>query len=111
MSAGGHVVSDDWPDYIIRPEVVFEPVRRAIPVAHAAAPPASPGALSVLAAIAIVLGLAAAAAWFVGVPHLTKTAPVHRGCEVIVLKSGKTKCVTNPRAAWKARAQGKPAKR
>jgi hypothetical protein len=110
MSTAAHA-PEAWPDYIIVPEAASEPVRRAFPVAPAVAPPAPPGAISVLAAMAIVLGLAAAAAWFVGVPLLTKPAPVHRGCEVIVLKSGKTKCVANPRAVWKASAQGKPPKR
>ena len=110
MSTAGHV-PEAWPDYIIVPETVSEPVRRAFPVAHAAAPPVSSGAGSVLAAMVIVLGLAAAAAWFIGVPLLTKPAPVHRGCEVIVLQSGKTKCVKNPRGAWKANGLNKPPKR
>ncbi len=52
----------------------------------------------VLPLMALVVGLAVAAAWFVGVPHLTKPAPPERGCEVIVLQSGKTKCVANPQA-------------
>lgn len=109
MSTAEHA-PEAWPDYIIVPETVSEPVRRSFPVAHAAAPPVSPGAGSVLAAMAIVLGLAAAAVWLVGIPLLTKPAPVHRGCEVIVLQSGKTKCVKNPRAAWKASGQKNPRK-
>lgn len=109
MSTAEHA-TEAWPDYIIVPETVSEPVRRAFPAAYAAPQPVSPGAGSVLAAMAIVLGLAAAATWLVGMPLLTKPAPVHRGCEVIVLQSGKTKCVKNPRAAWKASGQKKPRK-
>jgi hypothetical protein len=104
MSTTAHS-PEAWPDYIIVPEPVSEPARRAFPVAQVAAPPVSPGATSGLAAAVIVLGLAAAAAWFVVVPLLTKAAPVHRGCEVIVLQTGKTKCVRDPRVAWKANAR------
>jgi len=39
------------------------------------------------------VGLAAAAIWFVALPVLTKPAQAARTCEVIVLKSGTTKCV------------------
>ena len=98
MSAGGHA-SDDWPDYIIRPEVVLEPhvavVREpAIPAVYKK----SSGAIPAVPLLALVIGLAGAAIWFVGIPHVTKAAPVDRGCEVIVLQSGKTKCVPNPQA-------------
>ena len=109
MTTAEHAL-EEWPDYIIVPETVSEPVRRAFPVAHAAAPPVSPGAGSLLAAMAIVLGLSAAAAWLIGIPLLTKPAPVHRGCEVIVLQSGKTKCVKSPRTAWKANEKKDPRK-
>ena len=61
------------------------------------------------AGAALVIGLAGAAIWFVGIPHVTKAAPVDRGCEVIVLKTGKTKCVVDPRAGSNA-PQSKPAK-
>ena len=110
MSAGGHA-SDDWPDYIIRPEVVVEPnvgvVRKpALPTVHQEP---SRGDIPALPLLALVIGLAGAAIWFVGIPHVTKAAPVHRGCEVIVLKTGKTKCVPDPRAGSNAR-QSKPAK-
>ena len=103
MSAGGHA-SDDWPDYIIRPEVVLEPhvavVRKpALPTVHKKS---SSGAIPALPLLALVIGLAGAAIWFVGVPHVTKAAPIQRGCEVIVLKSGKTKCVADPRAGSNA---------
>jgi len=109
MSAGGHA-SDDWPDYIIRPEVVLEPhvagVRKpALPAVHHEP---SRGDIPVLPLLSLVIGLACAAIWFVGIPHVIKAAPVDRGCEVIVLKTGKTKCVANPRAGSNA-PQGKPA--
>ena len=39
------------------------------------------------------VGLAAAAVWFVALPALAKPARAERTCEVIVLKSGTTKCV------------------
>ena len=39
------------------------------------------------------IGLAAAAVWFVALPALAKPARAERTCEVIVLKSGTTKCV------------------
>jgi len=41
--------------------------------------------------------LAAAAVWFVALPALTKPARAERTCEVIVLASGTTKCVHEPR--------------
>ena len=69
----------------------------------------SRGDIPALPLLALVIGLAGAAIWFVGIPHLTKAAPVDRGCEVIVLKTGKTKCVANPRAGSNA-PQSKPAK-
>ena len=51
--------------------------------------------------LVLVVGLAAAAIWFVALPQLNKPAPVQRGCEVIVLKSGKTRCVANPKTGSK----------
>ena len=109
MYAGGHA-SDDWPDYIIRPEVVLEPnvaVRKpALPVVYHEP---SRGDIPAFPLLALVIGLAGAAIWFVGIPHLTKAAPVDRGCEVFVLKTGKTKCVADPRAGSNA-PQSKPAK-
>ena len=47
--------------------------------------------------LVLVVGLAAAAIWFVALPQLNKPVPVQRGCEVIVLESGKTRCVANPK--------------
>ena len=109
MSAGGHA-SDDWPDYIIRPEVVVEPHVAVVrnPALPAVYQEPSRGDVPVLPLLALVIGLAGAAIWFVGIPHVTKAAPVDRGCEVIVLKSGKTKCVADPRAGSNAR-ESKPA--
>ena len=65
-------------------------------VAAAEKPAPSRQAIPVLPLMALVVGLAAAAAWFVGIPQLTKPAPVYRGCEVIVLQSGKTKVRREP---------------
>ena len=103
MSSGGHV-SDDWPDYIIRPEVVVEPHvavdrKPAIPAVYQEP---SRGSIPALPLLALVIGLSGAAIWFVGIPRVTKAAPVDRGCEVIVLKTGKTKCVADPRAGSNA---------
>jgi hypothetical protein len=39
------------------------------------------------------IALAAAAIWFVALPAFAKPAQAARTCEVIVLKSGTTKCV------------------
>jgi hypothetical protein len=44
----------------------------------------------------MVLGLAIATIWFVAPPMLNQPAQVKRACEVIVLKSGKTRCVPTP---------------
>ncbi len=104
MSAGP--AFDDWPDYIIRPEVALEP-----PVAVVRRPPSKPavykgrppGTIDPVPLLVLVVGLAAAGVWYAGVPDLTETARNDRGCEVIVLKNGKTRCVADPRAAWRAR--------
>ena len=56
----------------------------------------------VLPLMALVIGLAAAATWFVALPQLDKPATVQRSCEVIVLESGKTRCVANPKTGSKA---------
>ena len=110
MSSAGHEY-DDWPDFIVRPEVALEPhvavVRKpALPAVYMEP---SGGAISALSLLALVIGLAGAAIWFVGIPYVTKAAPVDRGCEVIVLKTGKTKCVADPRAGSNA-PKSKPAK-
>ena len=43
--------------------------------------------------LVLCVGLAAATVWFVALPALTKPARAVRTCEVIVLKTGTTKCV------------------
>ena len=40
--------------------------------------------------------LAVATVWFVAVPAFAKPAQAERACEVVVLKSGVTKCVKDP---------------
>ena len=45
--------------------------------------------------LAIVIGLAAATVWFVGLP-LLEPAPAKRSCEVVFLKSGTTRCIAAP---------------
>jgi len=98
MSAAGHA-HDAFPDFVIVPESeVHERRKIEASVVPAEKPAPSRQASPVLPLMALVVGLAVAAAWFVGVPHLTKPAPVQRGCEVIVLQSGTTKCVANPQA-------------
>ena len=47
--------------------------------------------------LVLVVGLATATVWFVGLPALEKPAP-GRSCEVFVLRSGATKCVPKPGA-------------
>ena len=112
MSLAGHA-DEAWPDYIVVPEAVVVPdvaasSKPAIPKPAVYDP--SRGASPVLPLLALVVALTAAATWFVGIPHLTKAEPVTRNCEVIVLSSGKTKCVANPRAGSKATRQSKSAK-
>jgi hypothetical protein len=43
----------------------------------------------------MVLGLAVATIWFVALPMLNQPAQAKRTCEVFVLESGNTRCVTN----------------
>jgi hypothetical protein len=50
---------------------------------------------SIVALLVLVLGLAAAAVWFVALPALD-TAPAGRACEVVITKSGAPACVTHP---------------
>ena len=57
------------------------------------APRAPTGTLPLLF---LVIALAAATVWFVALPALDKPARQERSCEVIVLKSGITKCVHDP---------------
>jgi hypothetical protein len=44
----------------------------------------------------VVLGLAVATLWFVAIPAATEKPVAKRTCEVVFLKSGKTKCVKSP---------------
>ncbi len=55
------------------------------------------GPSPVIPLLIMVLGLAIATIWFVALPMLNQPAPAKRACEVIVLKSGKTRCVSNPK--------------
>lgn len=43
----------------------------------------------------LVIGLAAASVWYVALPAF-EPEPAKRSCEVIVLESGSTKCVSRP---------------
>lgn len=67
----------------------------------------------VLPLLLLVVGLAVATVWYVGMPALEATPRAERSCEVIVLRSGTTKCVSDPtrgtRAAHRA-ATGRRAK-
>lgn len=63
--------------------------------------PKAPSALIPL--LLLVLGLAAAMAWYVVLPAFSSSpARVERACEVYVLTSGKTKCVPLRASAAKA---------
>ena len=73
--------------------------------------PAAKERSPVLPLLLLVIGLAAAAIWFVALPQLDKPATVHRSCEVIVHKSGKTRCVANPKTGAKAAPKKHSAKR
>lgn len=53
----------------------------------------------------MVLGLAVATIWFVALPMLDQPVHAKRTCEVIVLESGRTRCVTNPKTGTKAAHQ------
>ena len=100
MSAAGqvHVASD----------VVVANERTS---AAGAVAPAAKERSPVLPLLLLVIGLAAAAVWFVALPQLDKPATVQRSCEVIVLKSGKTRCVANPKTGAKAAPKKQSAKR
>ena len=50
----------------------------------------------------LVVGLTAAVFWFVAIPILNRPPTTHRACEVFVLKSGTTKCVSTPAARAQA---------
>ena len=68
---------------------------------HAYGPPTvadehSGGPSAVLPLLTLVLGLAVATTWFVALPVLDEPLAAKRSCEVVFLKSGKTKCVERP---------------
>jgi hypothetical protein len=66
----------------------------------------------VIPLLVVVLGLAIATVWFVAIPLVNRPAHVERGCEVIVLASGKTKCVASVKGGRNAvHAKSKPPKR
>lgn len=65
------------------------------------APRAPSGALPLLL---LVVALAAATVWFVALPALDRTPARERSCEVVVLKTGLTKCVRDPRGKARAAA-------
>ena len=53
---------------------------------------------NVLPLFILVIGLAAATAWFVALPLLDKPQRAERACEVFVLPSGTIKCVPTAKA-------------
>lgn len=60
----------------------------------------------------MVIGLTIATIWFVALPMLDRPVHAKRSCEVIVLESGKTRCVTNPETGTRpAHRKSKRAKR
>jgi hypothetical protein len=66
-------------------------------------------ASGVLPLLFLVIGLAAATIWYVALPALDRQSPPQRSCEVILLKSGSTRCVRNPtRESQAAPPKGKP---
>ena len=65
---------------------------RGVPVANERSSEPSP----VLPLLILVIGLAAAAIWFVALPAVDESPRARRSCEVYVLKSGATKCVSKP---------------
>lgn len=104
MSAAGQ--AQGFPDYIIVPPDAPSPESAPTAPTAAAPEPARRAERSpALPLLALVVGLAGAAIWFVGLPQLDKPAPVQRSCEVIVLQSGKTRCVKNPAAAKAQKAE------
>src|SRR5262245_34853446 len=62
----------------------------SVPTGHARGP------TPVLPLLLLLVGLAAATVWFVALPAVAQPARAERSCEVIVLKTGTTKCVHNP---------------
>jgi len=104
MSAAGQ--AQGFPDYIIvPPDAPSPPSEPTAPAATAPQPAPRAERSPALLLLALVIGLGGAAIWFVGLPQLDKPAPAQRSCEVIVLQSGKTRCVKNPRAAKAQKAE------
>lgn len=69
-------------------------------------------ATGVLPLLLLVIGLAGATIWYVALPALDRQSPPQRSCEVILLKSGSTRCVRNPTRGSQAEPQkGKPSHR
>jgi hypothetical protein len=64
---------------------------------------------AVLPLLLLFVGLAVATVWFVAIPAFNRAPHVERSCEVIVLKSGTTKCIREPTRASRA-ATNKPAR-
>ena len=58
--------------------------------AHSGAPS------GLLPLLLLFVGLAVATVWYVALPAFAKPARVERSCEVVVMKSGTTKCVLDP---------------
>jgi hypothetical protein len=67
------------------------------------------GPSAVLPLLLLFVGLAVATVWFVAIPAFNRAPHVERSCEVIVLKSGTTKCIREPTRASRA-ATNKPAR-
>lgn len=65
---------------------------------------------ALLPLLLLFVALAAATVWFIAVPALAKPAAVQRACEVVVLRSGTTKCVKDPTHGKRALAHKKPAR-
>ena len=59
----------------------------------------------------LVILLAVAALWFVARPALENRSQPQRTCEVIVLKSGTTRCVHEPKRARRVAAHAKSTSR
>lgn len=60
---------------------------------------------AVLPLLVLVLVLAIAAVWFVGLPAIGSTSQPARTCEVIVTKSGAPRCVADPTRGSQTAAQ------
>jgi len=63
------------------------------------APRAPSGALPLFL---LVVALTVATVWFVALPALDRSSQPARACEVVVLQSGTTKCVRDPRRGSQA---------